>query len=722
LVQKPLSLLAVGLLLVLACGHILADEGMWPLYDLHKLPFDSLKAQGLMLEPNQIYNPKGGGICDAVVRVGATGSFVSPNGLIITNHHVAYGAVQKQSSVEQNLIADGFYAATRGEEIPAIGYNAYVTLAMDDMTERVLAEINDSMTDFERYQAIDKITKEIVKEAEKGRDVKCRLAKMFGGKQYILYTRFKIRDIRIVYVPPASIGKYGGDIDNWMWPRHTGDFSFLRAYVAPDGSTAEYSEENVPYQSKTYLPISSAGVKDGDFAMIIGFPGRTSRYASSYYIDDLINYYYPNFICMFEDVLELIKEAGARDSSVAIRLASMDAGINNGLKNSYAMLEGFTKAGILQNKIKDEKLLAEFVNAAANLKKKYASVLPSLDSLYRERRKTREKDFILGSLGWADFLSMSNGIYKWAVEREKNDMERERGYQDRDSISTREWLEDAQINLVPSFDKDVLKYFIKKAFDLPQGQKIEAIEKIFAGEEGTQREAHLDEYLDNLYGNTAIGDLDQRMKMFGMSKKELEELGDPSIDLAIALKPERDEQVERRKTFSGASTRLEPKLIASYAEWKGDELYPDANGTMRFNYGSVRSYVPRDAVRYNYITSLSGVMEKETGEDPFMVPEELKQAHAARDFGRYADAVINDIPVNFLTTNDGTGGNSGSPIINGRGELIGLDFDGNYEAVAADYLYIPELARSIVVDIRYVLFVIDKVYHLEGLLNELTVH
>jgi len=721
-VQKPLSLLATGLLIILASGHSFADEGMWPLYDLHKLPYDSLKAHGLMLEPEQIYNPQGGGICDAVVRVGASGSFVSPNGLIITNHHVAFGAVQKQSSVEQNLIADGFYAATRSEEIPAIGYNVYVTLAIDDVTERVLAVLDDSMTDFERYQAIDRVTKEIIKEAEAGRDVKCRLAKMFGGKQYVLYTYFKIRDIRIVYVPPASIGEYGGDIDNWMWPRHTGDFSFLRAYVAPDGSSAEYAEENIPYQSKTYLPISSAGVKDGDLAMIIGFPGHTSRYASSYYIDDLINYYYPNRIIMYEDLLELMKQTGTRDSSAAIRLASKDSGINNRLKNSYAMLEGFAEAAILQKKFDDEKRLTEFIDADAKLKKRYANVLPGLDSLYRERRKTRDKDFVLGSLGRADFLKMATDIYKWASEREKKDMDRERGYQDRDSISTREWLENSQINLVPSYDKSVLRYFMKKAFDLPDGQKIEAIEMIFAGKEGAEREDHLDQYLDSLYGKSAIGDLDQRMRMFKMSKKQLEQLGDPFIDLAIAIQSERDEQKKRGKRFSGASTRLEPKLIAAYAEWKGDELYPDANGTMRFNYGSVKGYSPGDAISYNCLTSLSGVMEKETGEDPFVVPTELRRAYSKQDFGPYADLAIDDVPVNFLTTNDGTGGNSGSPILNGRGELIGLDFDCNYESVAADYLYIPELARSIVVDIRYMLFVIDKVYHLDALLDELTIH
>ncbi|UCC45360.1 MAG: S46 family peptidase, partial [Candidatus Zixiibacteriota bacterium] len=247
---------------VLLAGSVCGEEGMWPLYDVGALPFDSYRASGLELEPEDIYNPAGGGLCEAVVRVGASGSFVSKNGLVITNHHVAYGAVQKQSTAEENLIRDGFYAATQAEEIPAIGYNTWVTLSAEDVTERVLAGISDDMDDFERYQAMDRAIKEIIAEAEAEGDIKCRVARMFGGKQFVLYRQFQIRDVRIVYVPPVSIGEYGGDIDNWMWPRHTGDFSFLRAYVAPDGSSAEYSEENVPYQPKKFLPISTTGLSD----------------------------------------------------------------------------------------------------------------------------------------------------------------------------------------------------------------------------------------------------------------------------------------------------------------------------------------------------------------------------------------------------------------------------------------------------------------------------
>ncbi|PKK82375.1 MAG: hypothetical protein CVT49_14150 [candidate division Zixibacteria bacterium HGW-Zixibacteria-1] len=267
---------------------------------------------------------------------GGTGSFVSDKGLIVTNHHVAVGAAQKQSTVDQNYLIDGFYAGSLEEEIPAIGYNAYVTLTTEDVTERVLAEVNDSMNDLERHQALETAQKKIVKEAEEGRDVNCEVAEMFGGTKFVLYTYFKIRDIRIVYVPPYYIGNYGGDIDNWMWPRHVGDFSFLRAYTAPDGSSADYAPENIPYHSKVCLPISSAGVKEGDFAMVIGFPGSTSRYASSYEIENLEKYYYPDAIQAMNVRIAILEEASAADSSVDIRLASRMQGINNYQKTASA--------------------------------------------------------------------------------------------------------------------------------------------------------------------------------------------------------------------------------------------------------------------------------------------------------------------------------------------------------------------------------------------------
>lgn len=720
---RKISLIAIGLILTIGFSVISADEGMWPLYELDKLPYDKLRAGGLLLEPEQIYNPKSGGVADAVVRIGATGSFVSTEGLIITNHHVAQRAIQRQSTIENNYLIDGFYASNKEKEIEARGYSVYVTHSSEDVTLRVLGAVSDGLSDRERYQAIEEIIKKIVKESEEGKDVKCSVAKMYDGEQYVLYTYFKIRDIRIVYVPPDAIGVYGGDIDNWMWPRHTGDFAFMRAYVAPDGSSAGYAEENVPYNPEVFLPISSTGIKDGDFAMMIGFPGRTKRFTDSYDVENMTDYYYPSRIKIYEDILAIMENAALSDPDIEIKLASSIAGYNNALKNSYATINGFERAGVVAKKKEDDRQLTEFLNADQDLATEYGYILPELDSLYKSEMMYREKELIMKRMIRAcDLLDIAADLHKLSIERAKEDMDRERGYQDRDTISNLQWLRVAQSSLVPEIEKKILSYFIRRALELPVEQKIEAITDLFAGLDIAERNRAIDRFLDELYDKTIIIDPDQRINMFYMTESDLENLNVPLLNFAFSLRPEIDELDERSKEVSGALQRLRPKLIQAYRAWKRDAIYPDANGTKRFNYGWVKGYRPRDAVEFDYITSLGGVMEKETGADPFIVPPELKETYLKQDFGKYIDSHLNDVPINFLTTNDGTGGNSGSPIINGKGELIGLDFDTNFESVVSDYLYDTRTARSIVVDIRYVLFIIDKVYHLDNLFNELTIH
>lgn len=697
-----------------------ADEGMWPLYDLEKLPWGYLKARGLELEKEQIYNPDGGGVADAVIRLGATASFVSSDGLILTNHHVAYGAIQRQSSVDQNYLRDGFYASNRKDEIRAIGSEARVTLSIDDVTERVLGAVNDGMSDIERYEAIEMVIKEIVAETEAGRDVKCSVAKMHGGLQYMLYTFFVIKDIRIVYAPPLAIGKYGGEIDNWMWPRHTGDFAFFRAYVAPDGSSAEYSEDNAPYHPKVFLVISSEGIKEGDLTFMMGFPRKTNRYTSSFEIDNIMNHYFPMSIQTMKERLDILESIAAADSNVAIRLASSITGIHNYYKKNNGVLKGLKKLRAIERARRNEKSIMKFINSKPVLRDKYGDILKDLEELTARELETQDKDHILGSMNYVcDFLRSANGIYKRAVEREKDDIDREPGYQERDRNKAIRRLKRTQINLLPDVDKIMTRYYLKRILDLPDGQKVETFEKLLAGK--GDRDKRIDKYLDDLYSRTEIGDLDRRMAMFDMSKDELEKLDDLFIDLAIALRPELDEQRERKKEFSGAHSLLDPKLAAACAEWKKGGIYPDANGTMRVNFGTVTGVSPADAVEYYHQTGLQGVMEKETSKDPFIVPEELKDIYFKKDYGKYIDPVIDDVPVNFLTDNDGTNGNSGSPVLNGRGELIGVDFDGNIESVADDYIYNGEISRSIVVDIRYALFLMDKVYHLDVLMKELTV-
>lgn len=701
-----------------------ADEGMWPLNDLNKLSFDSLRVRGLSLGPDQIFAPGGGGIAGAVVQVdGGTGSFLSADGLIITNHHVAYEAIQEQSDVAHNYLNDGFYAATKANEIPALNYTAYVTLSLQDVTDQILKTIPNKASDLQRDKAIDSKIKAIVKAAEKGKDVKCHVAAMYGGKQYILYTEFEIKDIRIVYIPPNAIGDFGGDIDNFMWPRQTGDFSFLRAYVSPTGKSAAYAKENVPYHPKSFLPVSAAGIKEGDFCVILGFPGSTDRYGSSYGLANRVVNRFTKIVQTLTDLLDIINKAGANDSTIAIRMASDVAMYNNSLKYYDGVLEGCSKYHIIDGKKDLEKRLTEFLSAGPALQKEYGQVLPEFDSLYQQVRKQSDKDFVLSQMNRrCEYLSMASHFYKKTIEREKPDLEREQGFQDRDAAMFRERMKNTQINLVPTVDQMKLKYFFKKALELPAGQRIDALDRICAGKSGANLDKFIDEYVGSLYAKSSVGNLEARLKMLEMNKGQLEKLNDPFIVLAAALQPEFDAQQERDKAYSGAESRLQPQLIQAYAAWKKGAMYPDANGTMRFNSGEVRGCRPRDGLLYYYLSGMRGVMEKETGKEPFIVPDELKKAYQNKNFGPYRDTVINDIPINFLSTNDGTGGNSGSPVINGKGELTGVVFDGNWESIASDYMFLDEVTRSINLDIRYTLWLMKDVYHLDNLMKELTIH
>ncbi len=701
-----------------------ADEGMWPLYSLESLDFDALKARGLQLGPDQIFNEKDGGISAAIVQVGGgTGSFVSPRGLILTNHHVAFGALQKQSKVDDHVLRNGFIAPTVADEIPAIGYQAYVTKSFEDVTGQIKGALTDEMTDLERYEAIEQKEKEIVEAAEALGDVRCRVASVYSGLQYYLVTYFRIQDIRIVYAPPQSIGEFGGDIDNWMWPRHTGDFSFLRAYVAPDGSGAEYSEENVPYQSTTYLPMSSGPLREGDFAMIIGYPGRTARYRSSYSINENVNHDYPNTIKTITDILDMMEASSAADPEAAIKLAGTMKGLNNYLKNTQGQLTGLQRANLLEKKQQQEAVLTQFLSADPEMQKKFGAVLPGLKELYDGLDQYRAQEQAIGMMGWVcRYYSFANTLYKRSIEKEKPDMEREPKYMERNRDRMKRSLEEAQITLEPATDARLLEYFLMRILRLPEGQRIAGIDKYFPIEPGDDTVSIVRGFVRSLYDNTKVGDATERLAMFDETKDELVARDDPFIHLARDLYDQQEEMQDRDKALSGLLDKLRPQFIESLVAWKGADLYPDANGTIRFNYGEVKGYSPNDGTHYNYVTTLAGVVAKETGEEPFANPQPLLDVYNSGDFGKYVDPGIGGVPVNVLTTNDGTGGNSGSPILNGKGEVIGIDFDSNWEGIVGDYVYDPVLKRSIIVDSRYVLFILDQVYHAQSVLDELTVH
>jgi hypothetical protein len=716
--------LFLGTIIMLAAplSQVRAEEGMWLPFKLDKTLVEKWQARGLTLGVDDIYNKNGTGLTGAIVQIGGgTGSFVSSDGLILTNHHVAFGALQRSSTASSNYIQDGFLARTRAEEIPALGYEVLVQIDVKDVTDKVLGAVKDKMSDYERYKAIETQIKKLVKDGEKGKDVECRVRSFYDGLQYYMYTFFKIKDTRIVYAPPLAIGEYGGDIDNWMWPRHTGDFSFLRVYVGPDGKSAEYSEKNVPYHPKRFLTVSTAPLKEGDFTMVIGYPGSTRRYRTSYSIDFYVNHYYPEAIARYKDIIDILDEEGAKSTETKIKLASTVKGLNNSYKNNQGMLEGLLKAHLLEKKREEEAALRKFIAENPDIKPENRTVLDDIRAKYDDYLTYYEQN---GTLGFMMYVSTglreAYTLYKWSLEHEKKD--RDPGFMDRDEPRMRKNLELADLRYDEGADKRVLDYFLKKLMELPADQQVPAIEKLFAGKTGPELDAAISAFVDKLYAGTKVTDKDERMKMFGMKKKDLLALNDPFIAFAADLEVDRKALEERDESFAGALDKLRPRLLKLWMQYKGSGLlYPDANGTMRITDGEVKGYSPADAVHYDFITTLTGVIEKNTGQSPFDASQKLVDLYNAKDFDGYLDPALHDVPVCFLSTNDITGGNSGSPILNGKGEVIGAVFDGNYESISADYQFIPRLTRDINVDSRYILFILDKYSGAEALLHELTI-
>ncbi len=714
--RRKFLFIAFPLLICLSFA-VKADEGMWLLDEIPDLPLKKMKALGLDLSPEQILKLK-----EAVVQVGGgTGSFVSPDGLILTNHHVAYGAIQYESTAEQDLLANGFLAEAREKELPCVGYSAYITQSYQDVTGEILSAVNSGMSYDQRYQAIERKKQELIKAAEEGGKVEAQVVEMLSGTKYYLFKMERIKDIRLVYNPPSSIGEYGGDIDNWMWPRHTGDFSFLRAYVAPDGSFAEYSQSNVPYKPKAHLSISTSGIHDGSFVMIMGYPGNTFRYRSSYSVDLWQNETFPLQIKMAQAMLDVLDKASENEPELRVRFASRVKSINNVLKNNQGMVEGLKKSGLLQRKHRQEAEFKAFLKKHPDLETQYGDVLPRIAEVYSELRTYWLKQSMLDYLGSSQIYGIADSIYNWVVELSKPENERELGYDPKRIPEVKQSLQNIQRNLHLASDRQMFSMILHEVAALPQDQRIEAFEAVLGGRKGEELDQAVQSFVDDLYANTCLGEEKERLQMLDMDPSELEKLGDSFIQLAAGVKKERDEIKAKYDRFVGAVFQLRPLLIRGYYEWKKSGLYSDANSTLRFTYGQVKGYEPRDAVSYDWLTHLSGVIEKHTGEDPFDCPEELIHLYQEKDFGSYAGKDVLDVPVNFLADTDITGGNSGSPVLNGMGELIGVAFDGNYESMTSDFQYDPELTRTISVDIRYILFIAEKFSRADRVLQELSI-
>ena len=728
--RKPLTVALLVVSLLISPLSSLADEGMWLPDSLSKLPLAEMKKRGFELKPEDIYSLTKPSLKDAIVQIsiGGTGSFVSPEGLILTNHHVAFAAITRASTSEKDYINNGFLAKSRAEEIPAQGYFIKITQDFKDVTAEVLSAVKPEMSFEARLRAITEKQVEIGKANSREKEgIDAQVVEASGGYQYFLYTYLKLKDVRLVYAPPKSIGYYGGDPDNFEWPRHCGDFAFLRAYVGPDGNPAGFNKANAPFKPKKFLPINATGIKEGDFSMVMGYPGTTFRLRESYSVEYRQNIQLPDQIASLRQQIDTLTKVSEKDPQLKIRFADQIFSLSNALKAYEGAVAGLKRMDLVARKRVEESEMKKWVGANQAAKAKYGETLPQLESLYLELTANSLKQNALnGLLNSGDLIEALEFAYERALSRDLPANERALRFSDQALPMVTEQLSSDWEEREPEAESKMMVAALARLADLPTDRKIQAVDKLFEGKSGKERRDAEAEFASKTIEGSKFKSFDEVKKLFTASAADLRAIDDPAMKLVIAVVDENSPLAKKQTQILNTIAKVRPQYVAAIQEFRqatnrGLPYYPDANFTLRFTYGDVRGYKPRDAVTYDYQTSLAGVIAKDTGEDPFNVPEKLKELFRKRDFDGYADPRLNDVPVDFLTTTDITGGNSGSPMMNGRGEITGLAFDGNYEGLGGDYAYDISSNRTIAVDIRYVLFLTEKFGGAGHLLNEMQI-
>ncbi|PTT03532.1 S46 family peptidase [Pedobacter sp. HMWF019] len=709
------SLLAIG---IVQSGYTPPDEGMFPLSEIHKL---DLKKAGLKIDQKEIYNPNGTSLVDALVNVGGcTGSFISNEGLIITNHHCAFSAVQLASTPEHDYLNNGFVARSHEQEIEAKGLTCRITDSYEDVSDRILGAVAQITDPASRLQLINNTMKNIVAEAEqKDPSVKAEVSEMFIGKTYVLFRYKTIQDVRLVYVPNRQIGEFGGETDNWVWPRHTGDFSFMRAYVSKDGKPAKYSKDNVPYSPKKFLKVNASGTKEEDFVFILGYPGRTFRHRPSEFIEYQQKFVLPYVSELYDFQNKTMEEAGKKDKATEIKLATRIKRNANVLKNYRGKLQGLREIDLIGQKKQEDAAMAQFINGNVELKTKYGSLMGDIDNLYKLINGDAQRDLWLQQIYTStSLLSVSRTINSFKEALEAQPVAQKQSFFDLNIEQVKKSLAGTYEAYDLYVDKQILNRMFNDAAKFSPNQKVEAVNK-FTGK-GSNDETTINKYLKDTFELSKLKDQDYVLNTLLKSPKALSAYNDGLLllekDLGkqiAELKPEKDRREGLLNKLMGDYVNVKEKFLKK-------DFIPDANSTLRLTYGYVRGYTPADATYMKPYTSIKGILEKGASGNPdFGYPAAIKTLWTNKDFGPFEKKDLKDVPVSFLYNMDTTGGNSGSPIMNANGELIGVNFDRAYGATINDYAWNESYSRSIGVDIRYVLWVATKIDHADFLVKEI---
>ncbi|GDX52632.1 hypothetical protein LBMAG27_16790 [Bacteroidota bacterium] len=714
------TLLTLLIFLGISPAFLRADEGMWLLSLVKQYNIETMRMLGLQLSADDIYSESNPSLKDAIVWFdgGCTGEIVSADGLVLTNHHCGYGAITDHSSVDHDYLTDGFWAASKKDELQNAGMFVSVLVRMENVTDKVLAAVK-GLDGQARETAAAKAMKEISTNATTGTQYNADVKEMFRGSEYYLFVFETFKDIRLVGAPPSAIGKFGGDTDNWMWPRHTGDFSIFRIYCGKDNKPAEYSADNVPYHPKKFLKISLKGYNKNDFAMIIGFPGRTNRYLSSYAIDLTLKETYPALVGMWEQKLAIMKKYMDADPKIRIQLAEEYASVANVWKLFKGQIGFGISDEMLSKKQKEEAAFTNWVNGLSNdsLKNTYSKVLPALKKKYDEFHPNNLPTIYgnnLMSLGFAGFASRFTDLYN-ILTTEPIDAAKK----DEVVAKLKNNTVDQFVKYYAPVDQEVMvAYLTAFSKGVPADKQGTFISEITAAYKAVTPEESFKKYAADVFAKSVFVSAD---KVNAFLAKPSSKTLDKDLGFLFAKKVMAfTAQFPSAMSLGGAvkadnRTYLQGMRLMNNSK----PYYPDANSTIRLTYGKIADYNPRDAVHYNWYSTLTGVMQKEDPtNDEFIVPKKLRDLYEKKDFGDYA--FNGDIPVAFLSDNDITGGNSGSGVLNGNGDLIGLAFDGNSEAMTGDFEFDPILKRTIAVDIRYVMFVIDKYAGAQRLIDEMT--